>query len=823
MKRSKLFNKNPPAFYMLQSTDLRKPNMYATTCKPRLLFFQFRYDPDLPAFLSMHAREHAKCLAHFFEVTVVDEDCDYQEICELYAPDIAVFESGVPFASCRKPRITNTKSCPQVPKIGFLNADAFGEGRSGFLSDMDHWGIETFFAIATTAAEHIPELAPNLFIWPNFVDADLYRDYGESKNIPVLFTGNKNALYPWRQEIARIVPRHYPSLVCPHPGYSPLQGARQPITGEPYARMLNAAWFIPACGTVAREVVRKHFEVPACRSCLVTQRSFALEAAGFVDMENCVFAEAGNVLGKMAFLFEHPDKLQAVIDGGHRLVRSRHTSLERDQVLQWFILHKTLPPDARIAQPNPFARLEIVRETSKAVSPSENVAPDSLVALVRHGDEQLRKGMYDAAETFYFKCLNHYRFMPEPQLRLAICSLYKGNAQAALSWITKPIQFTLAEYKATDPDPVEWAYFIVTLLCLGRIDDATKRARQFGWLHHPQLERVRNIVEWIVCGTSGKTSSPRNPRLSVHCLPVQDLKEWIRQLGLMLSACGRPKLVQKLTSYPIVNGTGPIQKIPALPTILTDATPASGRDRDASAEFRRQLFYQRIKASLKGGVKKLVDKVKTKYPTVTSSVLTQSRNDPYFRAIQERVMGETCRSVLIVGAAPRESSTRAMLAALRRTVRPNMFGIAISKHRAGSRGETAFTLWHNLRSTSSNLVSEEIDQVITRIRNAHQIQQFDLVIIDGSELSLELANADALQRCLEAAHCVVLDDINHQFNHGRYARLLDDSRFALVDQDLSRRQGYAIFEHCSSAEAVGYEPASPWTDGFGTRKVAVVS
>src|SRR5581483_4731263 len=175
------------------------------SAKPKLVFFQFKYDPSLPAFLSLHAREHAKCLSHFFDVTVINQDCDYLEICDRYTPDLVMFESGVPFASCRKPKIKNVRSNTQIPKAALLNADPFGEGRAGFLADIDHCGIETVFSIATTAAQHMPDLAKNLFIWPNFVDAEVYHDYGQEKTVPVLFTGNKNGLYPWRQSISRIV------------------------------------------------------------------------------------------------------------------------------------------------------------------------------------------------------------------------------------------------------------------------------------------------------------------------------------------------------------------------------------------------------------------------------------------------------------------------------------------------------------------------------------------------------------------------------------------------------------------------------------------
>src|SRR5208337_3088834 len=133
--------------------------MDAIHTRPKLVFFQYKYDERLPAFLLMHKREHVKCLSQFFEVTVIHEDCDYQQICDNYQPDLTFFESGVPNPACRRVEIANIRAYPQIPKLGFLHADGFCSARAGFLSDMDHWGIETFFAIATTAAEHTPAIA----------------------------------------------------------------------------------------------------------------------------------------------------------------------------------------------------------------------------------------------------------------------------------------------------------------------------------------------------------------------------------------------------------------------------------------------------------------------------------------------------------------------------------------------------------------------------------------------------------------------------------------------------------------------------------------
>ena len=132
--------------------------------------------------------------------------------------------------------------------------------RIGFIGDMDSWGIDTFFSICTTTSEHTPVIAENIFVWPNFIDGTIYKDYHLVKKNPVLFTGGATHLYPWRRKIFKILSAYYPSFDIPHFGYG--NKARAVTYGEQYARAINASWFVPTCGTVAKEVVRKHFEIP---------------------------------------------------------------------------------------------------------------------------------------------------------------------------------------------------------------------------------------------------------------------------------------------------------------------------------------------------------------------------------------------------------------------------------------------------------------------------------------------------------------------------------------------------------------------------------
>jgi hypothetical protein len=506
----------------------------------------------------MHIRDHVKCLSEFFDVVVIREDCNYQQICDTYRPDLTLFESGPNLANCHRLKIINVHACPEIPKLGLLNADAWSETRAGTLSEMEHWGIGTFFSIAVTAAEHTPEIAENLYIWPNFIDPRIYRDYGQSKNIPVFFTGAQASQYPWRRAVYKLVLQRYPSLFSPHSGYYRDRSATAPMLhGEQYARTINASWFVPTCGTVAKEVVRKHFEIPACNACLITEKSPALEAAGFVDMVNCVFADEDDVLDKLDYLFGNTNKLERITHAGYQLVHSRHTLKQRDQILQWFNLYKNLKSDQKIIQSSPFEALSVVQKSIEAKHP--HVISNGLhLKLLRQGDKMLWAGKYEEAEGMYLKCLSYTRMLPEPKFRLMLCNLYKGNAQLALSWVMAPIQYTLAGYKAVDPDPVEWAWFIICLLCVGKLDAAIKRAGQFIWLRHPELNRVRFVID-ILKGRGGTGLLPEDGELkhrcSIHQLPSKSLNEWAEQVCIMLKACRQHGAAESLMNHFAREGT----------------------------------------------------------------------------------------------------------------------------------------------------------------------------------------------------------------------------------------------------------------------------
>jgi hypothetical protein len=771
-----------------------------TRDKPRLIYFQYRYDPRLPPFLLLHKNEQVKCLSAFFHVTVVNDDCNYERVCELYRPDVALFESGVSHDTCRKPRIEDVRRRPDIPKIALHHGDAFCNARAGFLSDVEHWGIDTFFAISTTAAEHTPEIAEGLFVWPVFVDPATYHNYHVWKSIPVLLTGNTNSLYPWRQRVYRRIAERYPALNCPHVGYTPGTDFAHVLVGERYARTLSASWCVPACGTVARDVVRKHFEVPACGACLITERSAAVEAAGFQDLVSCVFADDRDVVDKLAWLFEHPDVLERIIDSGQRLVSSRHTLAHRNQIYEWFMLHRTLKPTHKIVQLNPFDAPVVVERSSGRHS--EHVRSNGRhLRLLSEGDARLWRGEYEAAQDLYRACINHMRWMPEPKLRMALCSLYIGDADAAIAWLEQPIRFVLEKYGAADPDPVEWAYLIIALICKGRLDEAEERAATFPGLVHTELDRARMACRLLTARPPPLplTAGSQARRRTVHCLPERSDREWLEQICVMLSACAASNIAKRLRAR-AADFERALQRSGTSSLGTTASSVALPRRRSQLTAGQRFRAPWRWSARVGFGsvLKRMLQGVETRYGYFLPYRYSLLRSDPFFRNIFDIARYEDIDAALIIGASPGDALTEAFLAGLRSRPPGNLRGpIAYCVRSAcdrkfvlGRRSVTddRYAKWYRLPDHSDDVIAD-IRSIVRAILVERGMTSFDALLIAGESEWGRGCDLDLLQR----ARFVCLEGVNHAANFTNQSMLCGNSMYAFAVLSPDVRDGCATF------------------------------
>ncbi|MBW4673036.1 MAG: glycosyltransferase [Desmonostoc geniculatum HA4340-LM1] len=757
--------------------------------KPKLVFFQWN-NQGSAKFYNVHKQEHVKCLSEFFEVTVISDESDYQQICEQYQPDITLFETGN--ASSDKRRVKNTHYYPEIPKLAFYNGDSFCGFHSAFLSDIENWGIETVFTISIPLAEYLPEIAENLFIWPNFIDSDIFRDYNQPKNIPVLITGSQTSLYPWRQKINRLISKYYPTLICPHLGYMQNRETSRMLFGEQYARMINASSFSPTCGTMAREFVRKFLEIPGSKSCLITEKNPAVEAAGFVDMQNCVFADENDVLDKLDYLFKNPEELEKITNTGYQLVHSQHTFKQRDQIWQWFHLQKALKPNQRIVQKSPFEPLTIV-DISSEIKNSHIVVNALDRVLLRQGDEKLWSGKYDEAEALYLKCLNYVDSQAQPKLRLALCNLYKGNAVTAHDWIIQPIEWTLDLLKAIDPDPLEWAYLIITLLCQGKLNDAINCANKFPSLCHPELDRTRWVVNTLITKNTLPYNEALKYRYSAHQLPTRSFQDWLDNLCMMLTACQQFDFVKLLNdpaylkSHSLKKETTGFVKSSNLVSKLIDVL---------NLKHYKIGLKQWLTLSLKTLLRKPLTRLENRFGYFLPYEFSTIKSDEFFQTIRKMVKEEDIETALVIGASSGEVITEALLTGIRENPnKPTAFCINIStpqfnKFQKRYTGEPTVK-FYDIPSIDLENLPKELSKIIKNIKEQNNVNVFDIILIDGSQLSTSIED---LENELHSYKFVLLDDINTFQNYKNNQKFLLDPNYLVFSQNTDLRNGYAIFE-----------------------------
>jgi tetratricopeptide (TPR) repeat protein len=506
----------------------------ARAARPHALFFRNTV-ADMAPFLLAHVREQQRTFEQYFDVTVIDRDCDYDEVCDRVRPDLAIFESGV-YSSPRS--VTNVHRHPEVPKLGFLHADAFDPFRTAYLADMDRFGIEWTFTTSMSMPEYLPEIADRLFVWPNFVDTSAFRDYSVEKQTDILLTGGRASHYPWRNAVSDALRSSARFRVesTPHHGWHNSPETRAMTTGEAYARSLNSSLLIPTCGSMARDVVRKHLEIPASMSCLLTERTSTIEALGFRDMVNCVFTDADDVVDHVEYLLANRDILHRITTAGFELVRAHHTTAHRDQPAQWLRLIREYGSDIDIVQDWPDGRLRIARPADERHQ--HLVANGRDRELIAHAWSLNQNGRLAEAAAAAKEALTYY-FIPEAAVALAHVQLRQGESRSAQNLIRRILAATFGHRHSHQPDPVAWAYEVRGLLCKGDVAGAITALERYPRLAHEELDRIR-LAASLVSKTDLRVASHQPAQHTVSPIPAVSLDTWMSEFAESVRYRGRP-------------------------------------------------------------------------------------------------------------------------------------------------------------------------------------------------------------------------------------------------------------------------------------------
>jgi hypothetical protein len=607
-------------------------------------------------------------MSRFFDVHVLDAVGDYDAICDRLEPDLCVFESGV-YAGER--RLANTASHPWVPKLGFLHADAFDTSRAAFIADMERWGVHSYFTTSMSMADYTPEIADRLFAWPNTVEAQVFAGPTGPRAVPVLLTGSRARHYPWRNTVGRVLEENFTTLRMPHFGWAGERGTERMAWGGDYARLLGTAVFVPTCGTMAHDLVRKHLEIPAAGACLVTERTPTVEAAGFQDMVNCVFADASDVVEKLRSLMADEPLRERITAAGTALVLGHHAAEHRDQVLQWYRIAMEHGPDTPVSQSWPDGRL----------TPVQGGRPQTAVRLAVGGLDRLdlaagwaavARGDLASAEGAFGRALNYY-FIPEAAVGMAHTALLQGKLRVAQDWVSRLLVTSFAHYAAPHPDPVFWAYQIRVHLCAGDLASAAEAARRFPALAHPELDRVRGAALLAVGAPPPRGPVPTEATPTTAPVPPRSEAEWTAELETMRAACAG-------------GDARSLRRLPILPPLPRSASALWGRAH-VSALMARQAAGRLQPV--------VVSTLRARLSPLKRRLLTDAVSEEIARTLET----EPVDSAVLVGDRRRSRIDRAVEAAVGRNP-----GIRQAERISPGHGDPTDTAEHRDRGRGAQLV-----------------------------------------------------------------------------------------------------------------------
>ncbi len=208
------------------------------------------------------------------------------------------------------------------------------------------------------------------------------------------------------------------------------------------------------------------------------------------------------------------------------------------------------------------------------------------------------------------------------------------------------------------------------------------------------------------------------------------------------------------------------------------------------------------------------------------------KNDSFYQCIYKLAKNERISTILEIGSSSGEGSTEAFALGIKENpTHPTLFCMEISKPRYQALKKHYENLdqvkCYNISSvpfeafpqesevvnffnnTSTNLnqygcqrvlgwLRQDIEYIkssnlpqngIEIIKAENNIDNFDMVLIDGSEFS-----GMAEFKLIYGAKFILLDDINAFKNYNNYQQLLNDPNYELIEKNIKLRNGYAVFK-----------------------------
>ena len=519
--------------------------MTADTPRAKILCVRASPNPDSSPLIRTTVDEWLHALALHSDVEVIEQDFDLVEAYERVKPDLLLFDA-IHWARQHRLIIANSDAYPDLPRALLANCDPHDPMRPLMLDMVAAYSIDTIFCTRIEDLQQMHELRRfNCFVLPKFIDPSVFRDYDEAKSIPVTIMSAHlfPSFYAWRAKLAAEIQHILPTLLYTHPGY--VNGRKDPfeIRDESFARMLSRSQFCVADTTKLDYVVRKHLEIPAAGSVLVSPESEPLREYGFVDMENCILGEPGpDLYAKIIAVASDPDWYERIRSSGQALIHDRYASKAWSHIPDWLACRRSLKPGQKVQQDGIFGGFRAVADGVDVPSIANYEVYDNPMgtrlraareALLYDGDlASAVVGLRDAMEW-----IGH---VAEPWFMMGVIALAVGDLESAPEWL-------LRRHKAHskgdprlgmfDPCEISWLMLVAHLTADDELfqqmsDHAAKTAhvsiRRMQWL----INGAAPVADLAAAGLEGHQAGDR---LSIHWLGDEDFDAWFGLIRTVLT------------------------------------------------------------------------------------------------------------------------------------------------------------------------------------------------------------------------------------------------------------------------------------------------
>ncbi|RLI40080.1 hypothetical protein DRO59_10075 [Candidatus Bathyarchaeota archaeon] len=161
--------------------------------------------------------------------------------------------------------------------------------------------------------------------WVPIGAASLFKDYQLPKTIDILLTGWVSPqYYPFRLQALKSFQGFPGFYYLKHPGYGHFKH-NEAVMGADYARLLNHAKLVVTDGGKFDYLVAKYFEVPACKSALVTPCFDDLLELGYEPYKHFIPASLENLEETVFTSLRDDELVKEVSCNGHHLVHQKYT------------------------------------------------------------------------------------------------------------------------------------------------------------------------------------------------------------------------------------------------------------------------------------------------------------------------------------------------------------------------------------------------------------------------------------------------------------------------------------------------------------------